>query len=246
VQLADGTPLKLEAAGEPGERLLWPPAGIDVAERAHLLGSPPLPPYVRRDADAADTSDYQTVYARTEGSVAAPTAGLHFTSALLETIAGRGVDIVDVVLHVGLATFQPIRSDDPTQHRMHWERFEVEQAVLDRCDAARAAGGRVVAVGTTVVRVLESVAAWERRQATQDLDIAAAGPLLRGRTRLFLYPPHAFQRVDALITNFHWPRSTLLLLVDAFAGRETVRAAYAHAVDERYRFFSYGDAMWIE
>ncbi len=245
VRLGDGTRLCIAAVRADGARRLVPPAGVDLAECAERLGSMPLPPYIRRAAVAADAADYQTVYAREEGSVAAPTAGLHFTGSLLERLVRMGVACVDLVLHVGPATFQPIRTPDPLQHSMHWERFEMEVAGWERLEAARASGGRIVAVGTTVVRTLESIAAWERGGASE-VELERRGDRFRGRTRLFLHPPHRFARVDALLTNFHLPRSTLLLLVDAFGGRDTMRAAYAHAVRERFRFFSYGDAMWIE
>jgi S-adenosylmethionine:tRNA ribosyltransferase-isomerase len=246
LRLTDGTRLRIAATRADGARCLEPPPGIDLLARAHELGVMPLPPYIRRAAEPADTADYQTVYARVEGSAAAPTAGLHFTTELFTALAAAGVQTVDLVLHVGPATFQPIRSSDPLQHRMHWERFWMDASELVRLDVARTSGGRVVAVGTTVVRTLESIAAWENGAARDDVEIERDGAGLRGRTRLFIHPPHRFRRVDALLTNFHLPRSTLLLLVDAFAGSQTMRAAYAHAVRERFRFFSYGDAMWIE
>jgi len=213
---------------------------------AAAVGSMPLPPYVQRPAEAADREDYQTVYAAVEGSVAAPTAGLHFTADLLARIAARGVTVADVVLHVGMGTFAPIRSADPLQHPMHAETFAVPQTTLDAVHAARRAGGRVVAVGTTVVRTLESVARWQGGTAGAAVEARATGAGISGRTRIFLHPPQRIQAIDALVTNFHLPRSSLLLLVDAFAGRDLMRAAYAHAVGARFRFFSYGDAMWIE
>jgi S-adenosylmethionine:tRNA ribosyltransferase-isomerase len=246
VRLADGTALLVTAVREDGGRCVQAPAGVDLLACAHRLGAVPLPPYIQRAAEAADVADYQTVYARVEGSVAAPTAGLHFTRELLATLAAAGVQMVDLVLHVGPATFQPIRSADPLQHAMHWESFAMETGELARLDAARARGGRVIAVGTTVVRTLESLATWEAGAGADTVEISRDATGVRGRTRLFIHPPYAFRRVDAMITNFHLPRSTLLLLVDAFAGRQTMRAAYAHAVRERFRFFSYGDAMWIE
>jgi S-adenosylmethionine:tRNA ribosyltransferase-isomerase len=244
LRLADGTRIEIVDVDAEGARRVRPHQGGDLLQSARACGSMPLPPYVRRPADGGDARDYQTVYANEDGSVAAPTAGLHFSAALLEDIAASGVDILDLVLHVGPGTFQPIRSPDPRRHEMHAERFAVPLAVLEKCDAARRRGGRVVAVGTTVVRALESVAEWERGGAAVTAEIA--GDRVRGRTRLFIHPPYAFGRVDALVTNFHLPRSSLLLLVDAFAARETVRAAYAHAVSAGFRFFSYGDAMWIE
>jgi S-adenosylmethionine:tRNA ribosyltransferase-isomerase len=246
VQLADGTLVEIGAADSEARRRVYFPAHVEVLERARALGCMPLPPYIHRPADALDRDSYQTVYARVEGSVASPTAGLHFTPELLDAIANRGVTILDLVLHVGLGTFQPIRSADPLQHRMHWERFEIAPAVLSRLDAVRAAGGRIVAVGTTVARSLESVALWERGEGAEMVEVASTPDMLRGRTRLFIHPPYAFRRVDVLITNFHLPRTTLLLLVDAFAGTEVRRRAYSHAIEQRFRFFSYGDAMLID
>jgi len=246
LRLADGTPVEVQERGADGRCRLVFPAGVDVVERARAQGAMPLPPYIHRAADAQDVEDYQTVYARVDGSVAAPTAGLHFTPELLAALAARAIHCVDLVLHVGPGTFQPIRCSDPRRHVMHWERFSVERAALARLDSARAAGRRTVAVGTTVARALESVAAWERGERHDEIEIQAAGDCLQGRTRLFVYPPTEFRRVDALLTNFHLPRSTLLLLVDAFAGRAARRAAYAEAVSRRFRFFSYGDAMLIE
>ncbi len=196
-------------------------------------GEVPLPPYISRPAADADRARYQTVYARAPGAVAAPTAGLHFDAALLAALAARGVAIADVTLHVGAGTFQPLRSDDLDAHRMHAEWLEVPAATVAAVAAARARGGRVVAVGTTVVRSLETA--------------AAAGTLapFAGDTRLFIRPGYRFRVVDALVTNFHLPESTLLMLVCAFAGREAVLGAYAHAVRNAYRFFSYGDAMFV-
>ncbi|MBS0376425.1 MAG: tRNA preQ1(34) S-adenosylmethionine ribosyltransferase-isomerase QueA [Proteobacteria bacterium] len=196
-------------------------------------GEVPLPPYIARPAADADRERYQTVYARTPGSVAAPTAGLHFDAALLDTLAARGVATADLTLHVGAGTFQPLRSEDLDAHRMHPEWLTVPAATVAAVEAARARGGRVVAVGTTVVRSLESAAAGGRLAA------------YAGETRLFIRPGYRFRVVDALVTNFHLPESTLLMLVCAFAGRETVLGAYAHAVRNRYRFFSYGDAMFV-
>jgi S-adenosylmethionine:tRNA ribosyltransferase-isomerase len=230
---------------EAGGRRLVAAAGHDLAAVAERHGRMPLPPYVDRAADARDRDDYQTVYARVDGSVAAPTAGLHFTPALLERLAGQGVGIADLVLHVGLGTFAPIRSADPHAHVMHWERFEIQAGALAAIDATRAAGGRIVAVGTTVVRALESLARWRAGTGGDAVRLEAADGGVGGRTRLFLHPPQAIAAVDALVTNFHLPRSTLLLLVQAFAGAEVVRRSYAHAIAARFRFYSYGDAMWI-
>jgi len=197
-------------------------------------GEIPLPPYLHRAAEEIDRERYQTVYARVPGAVAAPTAGLHFDAGLLERCAAAGIAATHLTLHIGAGTFQPVRGDDLATHRMHGERMQVPQQVCEQVAAARARGGRVVAVGTTSVRALES---------------AAAGGTLEpfeGETRLFIRPGHQFRVVDALITNFHLPESTLLMLVCAFAGREQVLATYRHAVAARYRFFSYGDAMFVE
>jgi S-adenosylmethionine:tRNA ribosyltransferase-isomerase len=220
--------------GRQGElfELEFPERVLDLLERH---GTTPLPPYITHEADAGDEDRYQTVYARAPGAVAAPTAGLHFDLPLLEDIDRRGVHRAFVTLHVGAGTFQPVRVDRIDQHIMHSEHYVVPADVLARADATRAAGGRIVAVGTTSVRALESV----------DLAPDAEGPA-EGDTRLFITPGYQFKRVDALITNFHLPQSTLLMLVSALAGMEPIRRAYDHAVTSRYRFFSYGDAMFIE
>ncbi len=191
-------------------------------------GQVPLPPYMDRDAEAEDEKRYQTVYARVPGAVAAPTAGLHFDEDLLARLRSKGVAVVPLTLHVGAGTFQPVRQEDLSRHRMHEERYAIPAASRQRIDACR---GRVVAVGTTVVRALEAAA-----ETGSDC----------GETRLFITPGYAFRAVDALVTNFHLSESTLLMLVSAFAGVERVRRAYREAVDRRYRFFSYGDAMFCE
>ncbi|WP_448507239.1 tRNA preQ1(34) S-adenosylmethionine ribosyltransferase-isomerase QueA [Immundisolibacter sp.] len=198
------------------------------------VGELPLPPYITRAADALDDSRYQTIYGRHPGAVAAPTAGLHFDADLLGQVRVAGVEVGTLTLHVGAGTFKPVRVDDLTEHRMHAERVVVPAEVCAQVVATRARGGRVVAVGTTVVRALES---------------AAAGGQLApfdGETALFITPGYRFRVVDALLTNFHLPESTLLMLVCAFGGYEAVMAAYRHAVQQRYRFFSYGDAMLVE
>ena len=196
-------------------------------------GSMPLPPYIERPADADDASRYQTVYAREPGAIAAPTAGLHFDAAMLARIAELGVDTAHVTLHVGAGTFQPIRVENLDEHRMHAERVVVNAATCASIAKTRERGGRVIAIGTTVVRSLESAAA-----------SGALAPF-EGETRLFIRPGYEFKVVDALLTNFHLPESTLLMLVCALKGRDPVLAAYRHAVAQRYRFFSYGDAMFI-
>jgi len=205
----------------------------DVLAFFEAHGQMPLPPYIHRPPDAADRERYQTVYARAPGAVAAPTAGLHFDAATFAALAARGIPHAFVTLHVGAGTFQPLREDDIAAHVMHAETIEVPEATCAAVAAARAAGGRIIAIGTTVVRSLESA--------------AAGGVLapLRGETRIFIKPGYRFRVVDALFTNFHLPESTLLMLCAAFVGRERLLAAYAHAVAARYRFFSYGDAMFL-
>ncbi len=202
------------------------------------VGRPPLPPYIRRrpgdPRTARDRRAYQTVYARRAGAVAAPTAGLHFTPRVFRALEARGIRRATVTLHVGLGTFQPVRTERPAEHRMHEEWFEVSEAAAAAVNRARAEGRRVVAVGTTTVRTLETV-------ARPDGTVVPA----RGTTDLFIYPPYRFRVVDAMITNFHLPRTTLLMMVSAFAGRERVLAAYREAVRLGYRFYSYGDAMLI-
>jgi S-adenosylmethionine:tRNA ribosyltransferase-isomerase len=206
----------------------------DVFALLERAGSMPLPPYITHAADAADDARYQTVYAQTPGAVAAPTAGLHFDEAMLATLKARGVHLAWITLHVGAGTFQPVRVDDLAEHKMHAEWYALPQVTVDAIAVARATGGRVIAVGTTSLRALESA--------------AAAGDLYAGsaETRLFIVPDYRFRVVDRLITNFHLPRSTLMMLVSAFAGMDNIRRAYAHAVEQQYRFFSYGDAMLIE
>jgi len=196
-----------------------------------VLGSPALPPYIAREPAPEDRERYQTVYARELGAVAAPTAGLHFTESLLAEIEGRGVELVRVLLHVGPGTFLPIPVDDVEEHRMEKEFFRYPAEAAATLDRVRERGGRVVAVGTTATRVLETVG-------------LGSGPR-EGWTERFIYPPYSFRAVDALITNFHLPRSTLLLLVAAFAGRREILNAYAEAIERGYRFYSYGDAMFI-
>jgi S-adenosylmethionine:tRNA ribosyltransferase-isomerase len=207
------------------------PAPVLSLLQAH--GRMPLPPYIAREAQPEDAERYQTVFARAPGAVAAPTAGLHFDEALFEALAAKGVERAFVTLHVGAGTFQPVRADALSDHRMHSEYLEVPEATCAAVAAAKARGGRVVAVGTTVVRSLESA--------------ARSGELrpFAGETDIFIYPGYRFRVVDALVTNFHLPESTLLMLVCAFAGYEETLAAYRHAVAQRYRFFSYGDAMFV-
>ncbi len=210
-----------------------------IADRSFLsvlehIGLVPLPPYMQREAEDLDDTQYQTVYAKVPGAVAAPTAGLHFDQDLLQKISDKGIAIGTVTLHVGAGTFQGVRVENITEHRMHSEWLDVPQSVCDLIAKTRERGGRVVAVGTTVVRSLETAA-------------LCGGELkpYSGETQIFIYPGFKFQVVDALVTNFHLPRSTLLMLVSAFAGRESILAAYQVAIAERYPFFSYGAAMWI-
>lgn len=213
--------------------LLRFPGPEDLVALLERHGKLPLPPYIQRQAEDADEARYQTVYARSHGSVAAPTAGLHFDEPLLAALSAMGVASAWLTLHVGAGTFQPVRVTDLAHHRMHRERYVIPADTVAALDAARAAGGRVIAVGTTTLRALEA--------AAQEGDILA-GP---GETELFILPGFRFRTADALITNFHLPKSTLLMLVSAFGGLDNLRRAYAHAVAEHYRFFSYGDAMFI-
>ncbi len=206
----------------------------DVLAVLEALGEVPLPPYIRHRPSEADVARYQTVYARAPGAVAAPTAGLHFTEALRAQLAGRGAQLVHVTLHVGAGTFQPVRVERIREHVMHAERYAIDTAAATTINAALAESRPVTAVGTTALRALESAAASGRVRAGT------------GETRLFITPGFRFRVVQRLITNFHLPRSTLFMLVAAFAGLERIRAAYTHAIDRRYRFFSYGDAMLLE
>jgi S-adenosylmethionine:tRNA ribosyltransferase-isomerase len=198
-------------------------------------GEVPLPPYIGRAATASDRERYQSVFARHPGAVAAPTASLHFDAGLLAALDAMGVERACVTLHVGAGTFQPVRVTDPAQHVMHSERYSLDTAAAAALEAARQRGSRIIAVGTTVVRVLETLAP----------PVGVAWSAAQGSTQIFIYPGHVFRAIDALITNFHLPQSTLLMLVSAFAGHATVMRAYRHAVEQRYRFFSYGDAMFI-
>jgi S-adenosylmethionine:tRNA ribosyltransferase-isomerase len=204
---------------------------LDILEQA---GELPLPPYITHTPDESDAKRYQTIYARDPGAVAAPTAGLHFTDELLAELHAMGVKTGYLTLHVGAGTFQPVRVDDISEHIMHHERYSIPAATIALIVQAKAAGGRVIAVGTTSLRALEA--------ASQKGVLAE--PV--GDTNIFITPGYQFRVVDRLITNFHLPKSTLLMLVAAFAGYDTMRAAYAHAVEQQYRFFSYGDAMLLE
>jgi S-adenosylmethionine:tRNA ribosyltransferase-isomerase len=225
-----------------GNRRLRFSGTLDIGTQLEQLGETPLPPYIHRDQELSeDRERYQTVFAERGGSVAAPTAGLHFTTELLEQIRGRGVQVCFVTLHVGPGTFLPVKTESPATHKMHEERFEVGKETARIVNEAKSSGRRVIAVGTTTVRVLESIAALNSAKIVEN----------KGKTRIFIYPPYRFRIVDALLTNFHLPCSTLLMLVSAFVapddtgGREMVLTTYAEAIRERYRFFSYGDAMLI-
>ncbi|MGB5939825.1 MAG: tRNA preQ1(34) S-adenosylmethionine ribosyltransferase-isomerase QueA [Rhodanobacter sp.] len=232
IELADGSHATVLGRDEGFFRLRF--ESPESLERLLLkLGEMPLPPYIERHADASDMERYQTVYAREPGAVAAPTAGLHFDEALLGTLRERGVDFGYVTLHVGAGTFQPVRVDDISEHHMHSEWLNVGAGLIEQIRRTRAAGGRVIAVGTTVVRALES--------ATVEGELHP----FAGETRIFIFPGYKITSIDGLVTNFHLPQSTLLMLVSALAGRDYMLDAYRHAVEQRYRFFSYGDAMLI-
>ncbi len=230
---------EIVARGEFGERTLRFSPVTDFFATLEKLGHVPLPPYIARDDKSDDRERYQTVYARPEarGSVAAPTAGLHFTPEILARLKTKGVEVAEITLHVGLGTFQPVHAERVEDHKLHREVFQITDEVADKINMAKAQGRRVVAVGTTSVRTLEFSASQSADGRVQ------AGS---GESDIFIYPGFQFRVVDALLTNFHLPKSTLLMLVSAFAGRENILRAYEHAVRERYRFFSYGDCMLIE
>jgi S-adenosylmethionine:tRNA ribosyltransferase-isomerase len=207
-----------------------------VSDAIDAHGRVPIPPYIRRSDDDADVDRYQTVYARSPGAIAAPTAGLHLTTSILDELRAKGARIAHLTLHVGLGTFQPVSAEDLDHHSMHAEQMQITQALVDEVAAARARRAPVVAVGTTVVRALE---------AARDVERPGFVRPYQGETRLLIQPGYSFGVVDALLTNFHLPRSTLLVLVAGFAGRERILRAYEEAVRRGYRFFSYGDAMWL-
>ncbi len=234
VHVAEGFDVEILDVLPDGARVVRLHTALALSEALARHGQVPLPPYLGRGPEAADEERYQTVYARAEGSVAAPTAGLHFTRALLETLEARGVRLVRVVLHVGAGTFRPVEAEDPAEHPMHAEWYGVPEAAAAELNAVRAAGGRIWAVGTTVARTLETVA--------DEAGWIGAG---EGWTDLFIRPPYRFRAVDRLVTNFHLPRSTLLMLVAALAGYDLTMRAYREAVEAGYRFYSYGDAMVV-
>jgi S-adenosylmethionine:tRNA ribosyltransferase-isomerase len=235
----DGT-IELQAdvceRGPYGERLLEFQPVDDFYAVLERIGHIPLPPYIHRHDGVADRERYQTVFARAKGSVAAPTAGLHFSTEILEQIADRGVEVARVTLHVGLGTFAPLRVDQVDQVKLHGERYEISAEAAEALNRARKEGRRIIAVGTTVVRTLEAAALGAQA------DVFEAH---RGETRIFISPGFRFRAVNALLTNFHLPQSSLLILVSSFAGREHILAAYGHAVAARYQFFSYGDCMFL-
>ncbi|NOY13494.1 MAG: tRNA preQ1(34) S-adenosylmethionine ribosyltransferase-isomerase QueA [Deltaproteobacteria bacterium] len=234
VQLSAGMHAEiLEEAEAPYRRVRFYCTG-DFMQQVEEVGHLPLPPYIKRDDSRADRARYQTVFAREKGAVAAPTAGLHFTEEMLQRLRDSGVEILSLTLHVGLGTFIPVRVEDIRRHKMHAELFSVPQATANRINLARKEGRRVFALGTTSARALET--------ATTETGQLQAGS---GESKIFIYPGYRFKSVDALITNFHLPKSTLLMLVSAFAGREFILSAYQQAVAERFRFFSYGDCMLI-
>ncbi|HJR14054.1 MAG TPA: tRNA preQ1(34) S-adenosylmethionine ribosyltransferase-isomerase QueA [Rhodanobacteraceae bacterium] len=233
IELDDGTPVRV--LGREGAFFELKFECIEPLEKLLLrIGHMPLPPYITRPDNASDSERYQTVYARQPGAVAAPTAGLHFDAALLDELRARGIDFGYITLHVGAGTFQPVRAEKIEDHEMHREWLNVGAELVEKIHRTRARGGRVVAVGTTVVRALEAA-----RGERGDVEPFA------GETRIFIFPGYRIASVDGLITNFHLPESTLLMLVSAFAGREFVLSAYRHAVERRYRFYSYGDAMLV-
>jgi S-adenosylmethionine:tRNA ribosyltransferase-isomerase len=230
----DALQAEVIARGAFGERTIRFQPVDDFFGRMTRIGHVPLPPYIARPDSSADRERYQTVYARERGSVAAPTAGLHFTPEILAQIADRGIETTEITLHVGLGTFQPVRVERVEEHRLHREPFTISAAAASKLNSALAASRRVIAVGTTTVRTLE--------YATQSAGGISAGS---GEADIFIYPGYRFQVVQGLLTNFHLPQSTLLMLVCAFAGRENVLRAYDHAVAQRYRFYSYGDCMFL-
>ena len=233
VEIAPGFTAQIISVTERRTRIVQLRATQDIEAAIEAHGHVPLPPYIQRSDSAVDLDRYQTVYAKEAGSVAAPTAGLHFTPELLDAIQARGVMRAEVILHVGAGTFKPVEVEDPDAHVMHEEHYSLPLATADAWRATRAAGHRVWAVGTTTVRTLESALAGD--------DLTAG----EGDTRIFIRPPNKVRSVDALITNFHLPRSTLIMLVSAFAGHDLTMRAYREAIAERYRFYSYGDAMVI-
>jgi S-adenosylmethionine:tRNA ribosyltransferase-isomerase len=235
LRLADAFDVMVGERVDPFYTLHFPGDCLTLIEQ---YGRLPLPPYIEHDPDAFDETRYQTVYAQNPGAVAAPTAGLHFDDSIFARLDEQGVERATLTLHVGAGTFQPVRVENIAEHKMHSEWYQLPQSLVDKIAATRARGGRVIAVGTTSMRALEAAA---RDAEAQGRPLAATS----AETDIFITPGYRFRVVDRLVTNFHLPKSTLLMLVSAFAGVETIRAAYRHAIDERYRFFSYGDAMLL-
>ncbi len=219
---------------ESQERLIKFETDGDPKKLIEEFGKPPLPPYIKREAQLDDKERYQTIYAKEEGAVAAPTAGLHFTESIFERLKSKGIDKAEITLHVGLGTFQPVKSENVEEHAIHEEMFSISDETATRINQAKSNGGKIVAVGTTSVRALES-------SAKDNGEIMANS----GSTGIFIYPGYKFRVVDAMVTNFHLPKSTLIMLVSAFAGRDFIMKAYHSAIEEKYRFYSYGDAMLI-
>ncbi len=226
--------------GEDGTRIVKFYYEGDFSEILWELGKMPLPPYIQRPSTEEDQKRYQTVYCDVEGSVAAPTAGLHFTQELLEEIKAQGTKVVSVTLHVGIGTFRPVKCEQIEDHRMHFEEYYISEEVAKTINESKASGGRIISVGTTSARTLESAALFDEDKKSWWI------PSGSGNTNIFIYPGYTFKIVDNLITNFHLPKSTLLMLVSALYNRENILKAYKEAIKEKYRFFSYGDAMFIE
>lgn len=237
----DGSNLKawVVAKEKGGNIVQFTYTGKDIEKELARIGSVPLPPYIKRSVELLDGDRYQTVYAKRDGATAAPTAGLHFTNAILNEVASKGAKTAYLTLHVNYGTFAPVKTEDITKHKMHSEAFELSEGAANSINKVKENGGRIFAVGTTAVRVLETCAA--KVTTSPGHQVTARS----GKTDIFIYPPYEFKIVDALLTNFHFPKSTLLMLVSAFAGRELILKAYEEAIRERYRFFSYGDCMLI-
>lgn len=234
IRINDELSCEVVQESDEGERIVRFHSTGNLEAAIERAGAMPIPPYLKRESEVIDKERYQTIFARIPGAVAAPTASLHFTDEILRAIEAKGVHIAKVILHVGLGTFKPVEVEDITKHKMHEEYYEVSEDAARTINEARKNGGRIVAAGTTAARTLETVA--------DDTGVVHASS---GETSIFIYPPYKFKAVDTLITNFHQPRSTLLMMVSAFATPEVIRKAYEHAVSERYRFLSYGDAMLI-
>jgi S-adenosylmethionine:tRNA ribosyltransferase-isomerase len=232
--VAEGIEAEIAEEGKDGVKAVRFHGMADIRALLPELGKVPLPPYIKRDADAGDRDRYQTVYASREGAVAAPTAGLHFTKELLQRLAAKGIETTNVTLHVGPGTFQPVKVDTVTEHRMHPERYAISGEAASRINRARSEGRRIITVGTTSMRTLETA-------SLPDGTVVAG----EGSSELFITPGYRFKTANGIITNFHLPKSTLLMLVSAFGGRENILAAYRTAAAEGYRFYSYGDAMFI-